>query len=180
MPVLVRTCVRSEHLNALDAVAQRLAVPMMARERTGRSVDVQSTRVKAYYEQDTRADELKRAASSGFQSGKCAADSRVERQNARCARWRICSRLQLDSGLDEFAGKDRGRPYKKRALIKTTTVQYLPCGHGKESAAAPVQRPLMTEAESRQYSAGEGAYGSRGGSRGNRFVFLKTMVSIPR
>ncbi|MBZ5602272.1 MAG: SpoIIE family protein phosphatase [Acidobacteriia bacterium] len=52
-PVLVDD-VRSEprYLNALDAVRSELAVPMMARGRLVGVLDVQSTRVKAYSEQD--------------------------------------------------------------------------------------------------------------------------------
>lgn len=53
MPVLVED-VRSEprYLNALDAVRSELAVPMMARGKLVGVLDVQSTRVNAYGEQD--------------------------------------------------------------------------------------------------------------------------------
>jgi sigma-B regulation protein RsbU (phosphoserine phosphatase) len=53
MPVLVDD-VRSDsrYLNALDAVRSELAVPMMARSRLVGVLDVQSTKVRAYSEQD--------------------------------------------------------------------------------------------------------------------------------
>ena len=52
-PVLVDD-VRQDprYLNALDAVRSELAVPMMARGKLVGVLDVQSTRVKAYTEQD--------------------------------------------------------------------------------------------------------------------------------
>jgi sigma-B regulation protein RsbU (phosphoserine phosphatase) len=53
LPVLVDD-VRSDsrYLNALDAVRSELAVPMMARSRLVGVLDVQSTKVRAYSEQD--------------------------------------------------------------------------------------------------------------------------------
>jgi phosphoserine phosphatase RsbU/P len=52
-PVLVEDVTRdSRYLNALDAVRSELAVPMTARGRLVGVLDVQSTRVRAYGEQD--------------------------------------------------------------------------------------------------------------------------------
>jgi sigma-B regulation protein RsbU (phosphoserine phosphatase) len=52
-PVLVEDVTRDErYLNALDAVRSELAVPMTARGKLVGVIDVQSTRVKAYGEQD--------------------------------------------------------------------------------------------------------------------------------
>ena len=52
-PVLVEDVIRDErYLNALDAVRSELAVPMTARGKLVGVIDVQSTRVKAYGEQD--------------------------------------------------------------------------------------------------------------------------------
>jgi len=53
MPVMVDDVRQdSRYLNALDAVRSELAVPMMARGKLVGVIDVQSTRVKAYSEQD--------------------------------------------------------------------------------------------------------------------------------
>src|SRR6185437_1137907 len=53
MPIMVDDVRQdSRYLNALDAVRSELAVPMTAREKLVGVLDVQSTRVKAYSEQD--------------------------------------------------------------------------------------------------------------------------------
>lgn len=80
-PILVDDVTKdSRYLNALDAVRSELAVPMMARGKLVGVIDLQSTRVKAYNEQDRSLIRLI-AARVGASIENARLYRRVDRQN---------------------------------------------------------------------------------------------------
>ena len=93
------------YLNALDAVRSELAVPMLARGKLVGVIDVQSTRIKAYSEQD-RAMLRLIGARVAFAIDNARLYRRVERQNRTL---RTLSNLSQEFSsildLDELLGK---------------------------------------------------------------------------
>ena len=111
-PVLVEDVTQDpRYLNALDAVRSELAVPMMARGKLVGVLDVQSTRVKAYGEQDRSMLSLiaSRVASS-IENARLY--RRVDRQNRTLRTLAHLSRefsaiLDLDELLTKIASATR-------------------------------------------------------------------------
>ena len=105
-PVLVDD-VRGDprYLNALDAVRSELAVPMIARGRLVGVIDVQSTRVRAYSDQDRRIMRLIASRVAGSIEN-ASLYRRVDRQNRTL---RTLSQLSQEFSsildLDELLGK---------------------------------------------------------------------------
>src|SRR5277367_2880394 len=95
----------ARYLNALDAVRSELAVPMLARGKLVGVIDVQSTRLKAYSEQD-RAMLRLIGARVAFAIDNARLYRRVERQNRTL---RTLSHLSQEFSsildLDELLGK---------------------------------------------------------------------------
>src|SRR5580698_4876231 len=105
-PVLVDDVTQDpRYLNALDAVRSELAVPMMARGKLVGVIDVQSTRIKAYSEQD-RAMLRLIGARVAFAIDNARLYRRVDRQNRTL---RTLSHLSQEFSsildLDELLGK---------------------------------------------------------------------------
>jgi len=129
MPVLVED-VRSDprYLNALTRCAASWRWPMMARGRLVGVLDVQSTRVKAYSEQDRALD----ASDSGARRGGFSRTTLgfIAEWSDRIARCATLAHLSQEFSsildLDELLGKIRGDHTRANQLRR---VQYLPCGH---------------------------------------------------
>ena len=143
-PVLVDD-VRSDprYLNALDAVRSELAVPMMARGKLVGILDVQSTRVGAYSDQDLSLLRLiaARVASSIDNANLY---RRVDRQNRTL---RTLARLSQEFGsildLDELLGKIAESVREPDQLRR---LQRAPGRHGKKGSAPPLQRGTLRSA----------------------------------
>ncbi len=160
MPVLVDD-VRSDsrYLNALDAVRSELAVPMTARGRLVGVLDVQSTRVKAYGEQDRALMRLI-ATRVAVSIDNARLYRRVERQNRTLKTLAHLSQefssiLDLDELLGKIAATIRALinydafsiflvDYEKKVLRHRFSVRYdqrvnldnIPLGKGITGAAA--------------------------------------------
>jgi phosphoserine phosphatase RsbU/P len=106
MPVLVDDVTQDpRYLNALDAVRSELAVPMMARGKLVGVLDVQSTRVKAYSDQD-RAMLRLIAARVGASIDNARLYLRVERQNRTLKTLtRLSQEFSSILNLDDLMGK---------------------------------------------------------------------------
>src|SRR5712671_6562167 len=93
------------YLNALDAVRSELAVPMMAREKLVGVIDVQSTRLRAYSDQDRRIMRLIASRVAGSIEN-ATLYRRVDRQNRTL---RTLAQLSQEFSsildLDELLGK---------------------------------------------------------------------------
>jgi sigma-B regulation protein RsbU (phosphoserine phosphatase) len=106
MPVLVDDVTQDpRYLNALDAVRSELAVPMTARGKLVGVLDVQSTRVKAYSDQD-RAMLRLIAARVGASIDNARLYLRVERQNRTLKTLtRLSQEFSSILNLDDLLGK---------------------------------------------------------------------------
>jgi sigma-B regulation protein RsbU (phosphoserine phosphatase) len=106
MPVLVDDVAQEpRYLNALDAVRSELAVPMTARGKLVGVLDVQSTRVKAYSDQD-RAMLRLIAARVGASIDNARLYLRVERQNRTLKTLtRLSQEFSSILNLDDLLGK---------------------------------------------------------------------------
>jgi sigma-B regulation protein RsbU (phosphoserine phosphatase) len=106
MPVLVDDVTQDpRYLNALDAVRSELAVPMTARGKLVGVLDVQSTRVKAYSDQD-RAMLRLIAARVGASIDNARLYLRVERQNRTLKTLtRLSQEFSSILNLDDLMGK---------------------------------------------------------------------------
>ena len=165
-PVLVEDVTRdSRYLNALDAVRSELAVPMTARGKLVGVLDVQSTRVKAYGEQDRSMLSLiaSRVASS-IENARLY--RRVDRQNRTLRTLAHLSRefsaiLDLDELLTKIASATRALiPYdafsvflvdhSRNILRNRFSVRYdqrvkidnIPLGKGITGAAVESREPV--------------------------------------
>jgi sigma-B regulation protein RsbU (phosphoserine phosphatase) len=165
-PVLVEDVTQdSRYLNALDAVRSELAVPMTARGKLVGVLDVQSTRVKAYGEQDQSMLSLigSRVASS-IENARLY--RRVDRQNRTLRTLAHLSRefsaiLDVDELLTKIAAATRAlMPYDafsvflmdtERSLLSNRfSVRYdqrvkidnIPLGKGITGAAAESRQPV--------------------------------------
>jgi sigma-B regulation protein RsbU (phosphoserine phosphatase) len=170
------------YLNALDAVRSELAVPMMARGKLVGVLDVQSTRVKAYSEQDRSMLSLigSRVASS-IENARLY--RRVDRQNRTLRTLAHLSRefsaiLDLDQLLTKIASATRALiPYdafsvflvdNQRSILRNRfSVRYdqrvkidnIPLGKGITGAAVESHEPvrvLDTGADSRYIASHPG------------------------
>jgi sigma-B regulation protein RsbU (phosphoserine phosphatase) len=128
-PVLVEDVTQDpRYLNALDAVRSELAVPMTARGKLVGVLDVQSTRVKAYGEQDRSMLSLiaSRVASS-IENARLY--RRVDRQNRTLRTLAHLSRefssiLDLDELLNKIAAATRALiPYDAFSIFLVDTQQ---------------------------------------------------------
>jgi sigma-B regulation protein RsbU (phosphoserine phosphatase) len=170
------------YLNALDAVRSELAVPMMARGKLVGVLDVQSTRVKAYDEQDRSMLSLiaSRVASS-IENARLY--RRVDRQNRTLRTLAHLSRefsaiLDLDELLTKIANATRALiPYdafsvflvdtERNILRNRFSVRYdqrvkidnIPLGKGITGAAVESREPVRvadTGADSRYIASHPG------------------------
>src|SRR5215469_3691670 len=166
LPVLVDD-VRNDprYLNALDAVRSELAVPMMARGRLVGVLDVQSTRVKMYSEQERALLRLI-AARVAVSIDNARLYRRVERQNRTLKTLAHLSQefssiLDLDELLGKIAATIRALinydsfsiflvDYEKKVLRHRFSVRYdervnldnIPLGKGITGAAAELREPV--------------------------------------
>jgi len=182
-PVLVEDVSQdSRYLNALDAVRSELAVPMTARGKLVGVLDVQSTRVKAYSEQDRSMLSLigSRVASS-IENARLY--RRVDRQNRTLRTLAHLSRefsaiLDLDELLTKIANATRALiPYDafsvflvdhERSILRNRfSLRYdervkldnIPLGKGITGAAVESREPvrvLDTGADSRYIASHPG------------------------
>jgi phosphoserine phosphatase RsbU/P len=182
-PVLVEDVSQdSRYLNALDAVRSELAVPMMARGKLVGVLDVQSTRVKAYGEQDRSMLSLigSRVAAS-IENARLY--RRVDRQNRTLRTLAHLSRefsaiLDLDELLTKIANATRALiPYdafsvflvdnERNILRNRFSLRYdqrvkidnIPLGKGITGAAVESHEPvrvLDTGADSRYIASHPG------------------------
>ncbi|MBZ5674702.1 MAG: SpoIIE family protein phosphatase [Acidobacteriia bacterium] len=182
-PVLVEDVSQDpRYLNALDAVRSELAVPMTARGKLVGVLDVQSTRVKAYGEQDRSMLSLigSRVASS-IENARLY--RRVDRQNRTLRTLAHLSRefsaiLDLDELLTKIASATRALiPYdafsvflvdNERSILrnrfsvrydKRVKIDNIPLGKGITGAAVESREPvrvLDTGADSRYIASHPG------------------------
>ncbi len=165
-PVLVEDVSQdSRYLNALDAVRSELAVPMLARGKLVGVLDVQSTRVKAYGEQDRSMLSLiaSRVASS-IENARLY--RRVDRQNRTLRTLAHLSRefsaiLDLDELLNKIASATRALiPYdafnmflvdNERSVLRSrfcvrydqrVKIDSIPLGKGITGAAVESREPV--------------------------------------
>jgi sigma-B regulation protein RsbU (phosphoserine phosphatase) len=165
-PVLVEDVTQdSRYLNALDAVRSELAVPMTARGKLVGVLDVQSTLVKAYGEQDRSMLSLiaSRVASS-IENARLY--RRVDRQNRTLRTLAHLSRefssiLDLDELLNKIAAATRALiPYdafsvflvdNERSLLRNrfsvrfdqrVKIDNIPLGKGVTGAAVESREPI--------------------------------------
>jgi sigma-B regulation protein RsbU (phosphoserine phosphatase) len=165
-PVLVEDVTQdSRYLNALDAVRSELAVPMTARGKLVGVLDVQSTRVKSYGEQDRSMLSLiaSRVASS-IENARLY--RRVDRQNRTLRTLAHLSRefsaiLDLDELLTKIASATRALiPYdafsvflvdNERSILrnrfsvrydKRVKIDNIPLGRGITGAAVESREPV--------------------------------------
>jgi sigma-B regulation protein RsbU (phosphoserine phosphatase) len=165
-PVLVEDVSQDpRYLNALDAVRSELAVPMTARGKLVGVLDVQSTRVKAYGEQDRSMLSLiaSRVASS-IENARLY--RRVDRQNRTLRTLAHLSRefsaiLDLDELLNKIASATRAlMPYdafsvflvdNERSILrnrfsvrydKRVKIDNIPLGKGVTGAAVESHEPV--------------------------------------
>ncbi|MBZ5632928.1 MAG: SpoIIE family protein phosphatase [Acidobacteriia bacterium] len=165
-PVLVEDVTQdSRYLNALDAVRSELAVPMTARGKLVGVLDVQSTRVKSYGEQDRSMLSLiaSRVASS-IENARLY--RRVDRQNRTLRTLAHLSRefsaiLDLDELLTKIASATRALiPYdafsvflvdNERSILrnrfsvrydKRVKIDNIPLGKGITGAAVESREPV--------------------------------------
>ena len=134
------------YLNALDAVRSELAVPMMARGKLVGVIDVQSTRVKAYSEQDRALLRLIAArVASSIDNARLY--RRVDRQNRTL---RTLAHLSQEFSsildLDELLGKIAAT---MRALINYDAFSIFLVDAERKRVAASLQRALRPARESR-------------------------------
>jgi sigma-B regulation protein RsbU (phosphoserine phosphatase) len=168
----------SRYLNALDAVRSELAVPMTARSRLVGVLDVQSTRVKAYSDQD-RAMLRLIAARVAVSIDNARLYLRVERQNRTLKTLgRLSQEFSSILDLDELLGKIAATvrvlinydafsiyliDYEKKVLRHRFSVRYdqrihldnIPLGKGITGAAAESRETVrvLDTAEDPRYIA---------------------------
>ncbi len=159
-PVLVDD-VRQDprYLNALDAVRSELAVPMMARGKLVGVIDLQSTRLKAYSEQDRSLIGLIGARVAASHRKRAPVPARGSPESHAANAGASVAGIQLDSGSGRIAGQDR--PQHARLMNYDAFSIFLV--DGKSGAAAPLQRPLRPARAPGQHSHGKGDYRRGGG-----------------
>ena len=159
-PILVPD-VRSDprYLTALDAVQSELAVPMLARGKLVGVIDLQSTRLNAYREQDRSLLQLI-ASRVAVSIDNARLYRRVDRQNRTL---KTLSNLSQEFSsildLDELLGKIAKTIH---ALVAFDAFSILLVDPERKILCASLQRTLRQARSSGQYSTGQGAYG-RGG-----------------
>ena len=127
------------YLNALDAVRSELAVPMMARGKLVGVIDLQSTRLRAYSEQDRSLIRLIGArVAASIENARLY--RRVDRHNRTL---RTLAHLSQEFSsildLDELLGKIANTT---RALINYDAFSIFLVDAAERRLAAPLQRPL--------------------------------------
>ncbi len=149
-----------------------LAVPMMARGKLVGVIDVQSTRLKAYREQDRALLRLiaSRVAVSIDNARLVPPRGPAESHAAR--RWRTCRRNSARFWIWTSCWARSRRPFAVADQLRR--VQHSAGGREKQGAAPPLQRALRPARRSRQHSAGQ-----RNHRRGRRIARDRARRATP-